>query len=71
MFVLPQANPYLVGLFWFALKLGVTVCLVISCRGTFPRFRYDQLMDAGWRWLIPISMRGLIVNRIVRLLVRG
>ncbi len=71
LFVLPLTNPYLIGLFWFALKLAVMVYLFIWYRGTFPRFRYDQLMDVGWRWLIPISMMGLIVNGIVQLLVRG
>ncbi len=71
LFVLPQTNPYLIGLFWFALKLAVMVYLFIWYRGTFPRFRYDQLMDVGWKWLIPISMAGLILNGVVQLLVRG
>ncbi len=70
-FVLPPTNPYVTGLFWFALKLALMVYLFIWYRGTFPRFRYDQLMDVGWRWLIPISMVGLIVNGVVQLLVRG
>ncbi len=71
LFLLPQTNPYAVGLFWFAFKLAVMVYLFIWYRGTFPRFRYDQLMDVGWKWLIPISMVGLIVNGCVQLLARG
>lgn len=70
-FALPPANTLLVGLFWFALKLAAMVYLFIWYRGTFPRFRYDQLMDVGWRWLIPISMAGLILNGVVQLLVRS
>ena len=70
-FALPVANELLIGLFWFAFKLGAMVYLFIWYRGTFPRFRYDQLMDVGWKWLIPISMAGLILNGVVQLLARG
>ena len=71
LFVLPLTNPLVIGLFWFALKLCMMVYLFIWYRGTFPRFRYDQLMDVGWKWLIPISMIGLILNGAVQLLARG
>ena len=71
LFLLPAANEAVIGLFWFLFKLAVMVYLFIWYRGTFPRFRYDQLMDVGWKWLIPLSMGGLIVNGIVQLLVRG
>ena len=71
LFALPVTNAVVIGLFWFVLKLAVMVYLFIWYRGTFPRFRYDQLMDVGWKWLIPISMAGLIVNGIVQLLARG
>ena len=71
LFVLPLTNELVIGLFWFAFKLGVMVYLFIWYRGTFPRFRYDQLMDVGWKWLIPISMAGLVLNGAVQLLVRG
>ena len=70
-FALPITNAVVIGLFWFALKLAVMVYLFIWYRGTFPRFRYDQLMDVGWKWLIPISMAGLIVNGVVQLVARG
>lgn len=71
LFVLPLTNELVIGLFWFAFKLGVMVYLFIWYRGTFPRFRYDQLMDVGWKWLIPISMAGLVLNGAVQLLARG
>lgn len=71
LFALPVINALVIGLFWFVLKLAVMVYLFIWYRGTFPRFRYDQLMDVGWKWLIPLSMGGLIVNGIVQLLARG
>ena len=71
MFLVPLANELVIGLFWFAFKLAGMVYLFIWYRGTFPRFRYDQLMDVGWKWLIPISMAGLIVNGVVQLLARS
>ncbi len=70
LFVLPATNAVVIGLFWFGLKLAVMVYLFIWYRGTFPRYRYDQLMDVGWKWLIPISMAGLILNGVVQLFVR-
>ena len=71
LFVMPLTNPLVIGLFWFAFKLAGMVYLFIWYRGTFPRFRYDQLMDVGWKWLIPISMAGLILNSLVQLVARG
>lgn len=70
-FAVPAVNEMVIGLFWFCFKLAAMVYLFIWYRGTFPRFRYDQLMDVGWRWLIPISMAGLILNGAVQLLARG
>ena len=70
LFALPMVNELVIGLFWFVFKLTAMVYLFIWYRGTFPRFRYDQLMDVGWKWLIPISMIGLIVNGVVQLVVR-
>jgi NADH-quinone oxidoreductase subunit H len=38
-------------------------------RGTYPRYRYDQLMQLGWKWLIPLSVANVIVTGLVMLLV--
>jgi NADH-quinone oxidoreductase subunit H len=67
LFALPQVNPFIIGLFWFLFKVSLFVYVFIWFRGTFPRFRYDQLMDVGWKYLIPISLGSLIVNGIVLL----
>jgi NADH-quinone oxidoreductase subunit H len=33
-------------------------------RGTFPRYRYDQLMNVGWRWMIPLALANLVVTAV-------
>jgi len=42
------------GFLWFTLKVGAILFVFIWLRGTLPRFRYDQLMDFGWKVLIPV-----------------
>jgi NADH-quinone oxidoreductase subunit H len=46
---------------WFFLKLLVFLFLFVSFRATLPRFRYDQLMDLGWKLLIPLSLGWFLV----------
>ncbi len=70
LFLLPPLNPRIVGLFWFLFKVSVILYCFIWYRGTFPRFRYDQLMRIGWRYMIPIGIGSLIVNGAVMLLVK-
>ena len=46
---------------WFLLKLLVLLYTYILLRATLPRFRYDQLMDLGWKRLIPTALLWLLV----------
>jgi len=44
------------GVIWFALKVLVMVYLFILARATYPRYRYDQLMQLGWKVFLPLSI---------------
>jgi NADH-quinone oxidoreductase subunit H len=50
------------GWIWFLLKVGCILFVYIWMRWTVPRYRYDQLMQFGWKWLFPASVINLIVT---------
>jgi NADH-quinone oxidoreductase subunit H len=56
------------GIFWFSVKVLGFLYAFIWYRATFPRYRYDQLMNVGWRWLIPLALANLIVTAVLRYL---
>src|SRR5437879_6771523 len=64
-FLVEPINTAIIGLFWFMFKVAVIVYVMIWFRGTFPRFRYDQLMNIGWKYMIPIGIGALVVNAIL------
>jgi NADH-quinone oxidoreductase subunit H len=53
------------GIFWFTLKVVLFLYAFIWYRGTFPRYRYDQLMNIGWRFMIPLALANLIGTALV------
>jgi NADH-quinone oxidoreductase subunit H len=57
------------GLFWFGTKVLAFLYAFIWYRATFPRYRYDQLMNLGWRWMIPLALVNLIATALVRYFV--
>ena len=61
-FLIPAVNANSIGVFWFLTKVSVIIYLMIWFRGTFPRFRYDQLMNIGWKVMIPVGMGAILVN---------
>lgn len=55
------------GPLWFVLKVQLLISLFVWLRGTLPRFRYDQFMTLGWKWLIPISLVWVMAVATVRI----
>lgn len=51
--------------FWFVVKVFFFIFVYIWIRGTLPRFRYDQLMSFGWKFLLPLSIANIIVTSLV------
>jgi NADH-quinone oxidoreductase subunit H len=52
-------------IFWFVVKVFAFLLLYIWVRGTLPRFRYDQLMAFGWKFLLPLAMANIIVTSLI------
>jgi NADH-quinone oxidoreductase subunit H len=51
--------------FWFVAKIFVFLFIYIWVRGTLPRFRYDQLMAFGWKFLFPLAIANLVITAFV------
>jgi NADH-quinone oxidoreductase subunit H len=52
-------------IFWFVLRVFIFIFTYIWVRGTLPRFRYDQLMSFGWKFLLPLSIANLVVTAFI------
>jgi NADH-quinone oxidoreductase subunit H len=52
----------ILGVFWFLLKVIFFLFLYIWLRGTLPRFRFDQLMNFGWKFLLPLAILNIIIT---------
>ena len=59
---LPPIVAAFVPVFWFAAKIFVFIVLYIWIRGTLPRYRYDQLMDLGWKVMLPLAIANIVVT---------
>lgn len=66
---LPHLAVVLVGVAAFTVKTLALCWLQLTIRWTLPRFRYDQLMNLGWRKLLPVSLGNIVVTAVLLLAV--
>jgi NADH-quinone oxidoreductase subunit H len=55
----------------FVLKLALLLYTYFWLRWTFPRYRYDQLMDLGWKWLIPAALTNIVLTATAVFIVQA
>lgn len=53
------------GTLWLAVKTVMVVFIFIWVRATLPRYRYDQLMNLGWKRFLPLTLAGFVANAIL------
>jgi NADH-quinone oxidoreductase subunit H len=56
---------------WFLVKTGLFLFGYIWFRSTFPRYRFDQLMALGWKWMIPLALGNIVVVALAILATPG
>ena len=66
---IPPVRDRIQDIYWFVAKVAVFMYLYIWYRGTFPRYRFDQLMKVGWKVLLPVGLAVLIVTGILGVLL--
>jgi NADH-quinone oxidoreductase subunit H len=57
--------PEWLGWIWFLVKVFALLFFYIWMRWTLPRYRYDQLMSFGWKWLLPAAVINLVATAFV------
>ena len=61
----PPILQALLPVFWFALRVFAFIFIYIWVRGTLPRFRYDQLMAFGWKFLLPLAIANIVITSFI------
>ena len=61
---IPPVRDRIQDIFWFSAKVAAFMYMYIWYRGTFPRYRFDQLMKVGWKVLLPVGIGVLILTAI-------
>ncbi len=55
----------IIGVLIFSAKVMTLMLVYVWFRATFPRFRFDQLMDLGWKWMIPLALANIFVTGVL------
>ncbi|MFO7877615.1 MAG: NADH-quinone oxidoreductase subunit NuoH [Desulfovermiculus sp.] len=58
-------GPVVSGWWWFLAKVYILLLIMIWIRWTYPRVRFDQLLNICWKWLIPLAVLNLLVTLLV------
>jgi NADH-quinone oxidoreductase subunit H len=66
----PGVSELIQGPFWFLGKIAVFLFIYVWVRGTLPRFRYDQLMNFGWKLLLPLSILNVVITSLAIVLTQ-
>jgi len=66
----PAVIEFIQGPFWFLLKILIFLFVYVWVRGTLPRLRYDQLMDFGWKLLLPLSILNVVITSLAIVLTQ-
>jgi NADH-quinone oxidoreductase subunit H len=65
--LVPAVRVRMQDIYWFILKIAIFMYLYIWYRGTFPRYRFDQLMTVGWKILLPMGIGVLMLTGVMGL----
>ena len=57
-------GPWLPGIIWLFIKIFIVISIIFWIRGTYPRLRIDQLMEVGWKGLVPLSFANFVLTAV-------
>ncbi len=58
-------GPFLPPVIWFLIKVFIFIFIFIWIRATYPRLRYDQLMQFGWKVLLPLALFNIMITALI------
>jgi NADH-quinone oxidoreductase subunit H len=58
-------GPVFSGVWWFLAKMYLLLFVMIWLRWTYPRVRFDQLLNINWKWLLPLSLANLVLTALL------